>query len=375
MLTPQRALALLSGLVLGPVLTAGFAHAAVDPGSLKGGSIAQTGWWNVANEPPPDNPVAPPPPPPAPDVPAGTLPVSVVAGEVQRISAVEVSLDGATGASVDKLELALRETTQRALAANADGAIIEACPVTESFWVGGENNPWKNRPEHDCEGGKATGVRDAKGVWRFDLTSLASQWLAEDFTGSRSVVLIGAVADETDAPLNFQVVFDGAQTKGIGLLAKTTAPAKSGGTSGDSGDDADGGGTTATPGLGSTGGGLGETSSGGGDIGSLDAGVGAAGADLGAIDAGAAPESAAAATPQVASGQVMPVSAGVAPWYDGVIKPALFLVPVTLGLAYLAMVAMGSTAQPTGMSNRRGVSRALDKLRLAGAGLAAKAGR
>ncbi len=362
MLRPQRALALLSGLVLGPVLAAGFAYAAIDPGSLKGGTIAQTGWWNVANEPPPDNPVIPPPPPPAPDVPAGTLPVSVVAGESQRISAIEFVIEGEPGAIVDKLELALRETAERALAVNAVGAAIYACPVTESSWVGGENNPWKSRPEHDCKS-KAAGVRDAKGVWRFDLTSVASKWLAEDFTGSRSVVLVGAGADAAGAPRNFQVVFDGAQSKGIGLLVETTAPESSGA----GGDGLSGGGTTgAGPGTAGDGA-LGEISS-GGDIGTLAA----AGEDPGVIEAPVAPEPALAG-PQV-PGQVMPVSAMVRPWHDGLLKPAIFGLPLVLGLTYLTMLAMGPAAQPVGVSNRRGVSKALDKLRLAGDALAPKVG-
>lgn len=360
----RRALALLGALVLGLALSAGIAYAATDPGSVKGGSISQTGWWNALNEPPPDNPLAPPPAPPAPDVPAGTLPVTVVAGKMQRISALEFAVKGEPGATVDKLELALRETSAPALAGNAAAAIIHACPVTEAFWVGGENNPWKNRPDHDCEG-KAVGVREATGLWRFDLTAVASRWLAEDFTGSRSVVLVGAEADAAGAPLTFQVVFDGTQSKGIGMLATTTPPARSGGDGG--GDGFDGAGTDDGLGAGGDGaaGGIG-----GGDSGDFPV-AGEAPGVIGATDA----TDPAVAAPEV-TGQVTSVSspALVLPWHEGLAMPAIVGLPLVLGLTYLTMLAMGPAAQPVAVSNRRGVSKALDKLRLADDGLDPKVG-
>jgi hypothetical protein len=44
----------------------------------------------------------------------------------------------------------------------------------------------------------------------------------------------------------------------------------------------------------------------------------------------------------------------------------LLLAPLALGLAYLAMLALGPDAQPSASSSQRGVSRALERLRLAG---------
>jgi uncharacterized membrane protein len=49
----------------------------------------------------------------------------------------------------------------------------------------------------------------------------------------------------------------------------------------------------------------------------------------------------------------------------------LLLLPLVLVLAYLLMLANGPAAQPTGMAGRRGVSRALDRMRQAGAHAAA----
>jgi hypothetical protein len=369
--TRARITATLTGLFVTPVLAAGAAQAAAaapEPGTLRGGEVAQTGWWNAVNESP-DNPLTPPPPPPAPDVPGGTLPVTVVTGEPRRISAIEFALDGEPGSSVDTVELALVESGQRNVTANADGALIQACTVTEAFWVGGENNPWKNRPAFDCDAGSAKGVRDAKtGVWSFDLTALASEWKAEDFFGSPSVVLVGEAAGENGEPLNFQVVFDGLKAKGIGLAAKTTAPTSGAVTGSGSGSVSGGAGSSGS--VGDVGGG-GADLGGGESVGDLGSG------DVGAVDAGLPAPDAAEAAPEAAAGgeQLALVSAVPLPWYDDLLKPSALLLPLVLMLAYLAMLAMGPAAQPVGVTNRRGVSRALDKLRSAGAGIASKTGR
>lgn len=369
------ALAGLAGLVLAPVLLATSAHAAVDPGAVRGASVVQTGWWNALNEPPPDNPLTPPPPPPAPDVPAGTLPVSTVGGDPKRISAIEIALEADPGSVVDKLELAIAESATKNVTANAEKAAIEACPVTELSWVGGENIPWKNRPEFDCEAGSAKGVRDDKGVWRFDLTSIASTWLAEDFSGSRSVMLVPAAPaapaapEAPDAPPNFQVIFDGPKAGGIGLLVKTTAGS---GSEDDSDGEAGTGGTT-TPNTSVGGGEAVGTLADTGDLGSTDLG-GAGTGDLGAIATPAAMPEAAAPATAAPAGQIAPVGA-VPHWHDGMIKPALIVLPPLLILAYLAMLSLGPVGQPAGIVNRRGVSQALDKLRVAGSGLASKIGR
>lgn len=372
----------LAGLVAGPALATGAAHAAAPaPGTQKGGEVAQTGWWNSINEPPPDNPVAPPPPPPAPDVPEGTLPVTVLTGEPRRISAIEFALDGKPGSTVDAVTLSLKESKKQSLTANAEGAVILACAVTEAFWVGGENNPWKNRPEHDCEAASVPGVRNDKtGIWVFDLTLLAAEWKSAEFFGSPSVVLVGAAEGENGEPLSFQVVFDGVKAKGVGLAAKTSPSSGAGG--GGAGMDFDAGGTPAAGAggsgdLGGGGGGFddaGLAGGGGGDLGEVgDGGAGVGdlgGGELVAEDAAVAAPEAAEAAPQAAAqtGQLAPVAAMPLSWHDGLGTPFFLFLPVVLGLAYLTMLALGPAGRPTELTNRRGVSRALDKLRLAGAG-------
>jgi hypothetical protein len=365
---------IISGLFAAPLLSMGAAHAAakVEPGTLQGGEVAQTGWWNAVNEPPPDNPALPPPPPPAPDAPAGTLPVTVLRGEPSKISAIEFGLEGDLGSTVDGVELALKETAEPALTANAEGALITACKVIESYWVGGENNPWKNKPAYDCEAGSAKGVRDTKGVWRFDVTSLATDWLATDRTGSPSVVLVGEQTGPNGEPMNFQVVFEGVKTKGIGLAASTTPPT-------DPGDD-DPGSSTPTDPTDSPSDPVDETDPAGnlgndadlGDLGSLTE------TDPAPLDEGApdlTPVAADGETPTADAGAPAgPVSATIRPWYDGLLKPAILLLPLILGLAYMAMVAMGPDAQPDSAAGHRGVSKALDRLRVASAGMTAKAG-
>jgi hypothetical protein len=86
----------------------------------------------------------------------------------------------------------------------------------------------------------------------------------------------------------------------------------------------------------------------------------------------AAPPSAAGATaettdPVTAATAPVAAPAVVQPWYGGLPKATFLLVPFALGLAYLAMLALGPDAQPTTTStSRHGVSRALDRLRQAG---------
>ena len=98
--------------------------------------------------------------------------------------------------------------------------------------------------------------------------------------------------------------------------------------------------------------------------GSLDAGTSG---DV-PLDAAPAEEGATAETTDPVTAQTTPVAApAVVPsWYSGMPKAAFLLVPFALGLAYLAMLALGPDAQPTTTTSRHGVSRALDRLRQAG---------
>lgn len=349
---PAHAVLLLVTLPLLSVALAAPAEAKqAEPGEQRGGDVVQTGWWSRTNEPAPETGLLAPPNVPAPGAPAGTLPVAVASGERQRVAAIELSLAGKPGGTVDRLQLALRESDEPGAQISPELAMITACPVTEPFWVGGENGTWKNQPEYDCDVLAAPGERDKKGVWTFDLTFLAADWLARGRSSSTAVVLVGEQAGETGEPLSFQVAFDGNKTKGIGLVASTSppgsiapiAPASSG-----------------TPAAAEAPAGVAIGGSGAG-VGSVPSGGAAPGAPIAASGGQPSPEAA------PASGeQVQPVSAPQLPWHADLGKPVFLLLPLVLVLAYLLMLANGPAAQPTGVAGRRGVSRALDRMRQAG---------
>jgi hypothetical protein len=324
-----------------------------EPGTQRGGDVVQTGWWSKTNEPLPETGLLAPPNVPAPAAPSGTLPVAVANGERQRIAAVELRLAGPPNGTVDLLQLALQESDERGSQLSPELAQVTACPVTESFWVGSENGTWKNQPEFDCEALSAPGERDNKGVWTFDLTFLATEWLAKGYGSSTSVVLVGEEAGDNGEPLSFQVAFDGDKTKGIGLVASTSPPTATA-------PIAPAAPVADVPATTSSGGAVG-----GGGIsgtGSMPSGGAAPGAPVAAPGDQPAPEAA-----QSTDQPVQPVAAPQLPWHAGLGKPMFLLLPLVLALAYLLMLANGPAAQPTGVSGRRGVSRALDRMRQAGA--------
>lgn len=346
--------------------------AEVEPGSFDGAAVEQTGWWSRVNEEPPETGVVSAPAVPAPDVPEGALPVTVAGGERVRVSAVGISVDGETGGTVDRMVLVLRESDAPNAALNADGAVVRACQVTTSFWVPSTNGKWARVPAHDCDAGAVEGVRDPEsGTWVFDLTSLASGWLAEDFTGSRAVLLEAVTTDASGAPAESQVMYDA--VKGIGLLAETSPGL------GDPLDDelppatSTGGGAVGTTGGGSSSGG-GFGSSGGTSAGSSSlpsSGGDAALPEPSAAAAGDVPTAEAEADPAF-----VPVAAAPRPWYGGLGSSAVLLTALAMGMAYLMMLAMGPDAQPApATTTRRGVSRALDRMRAVGSDLRGKVGR
>ncbi len=315
--------------------------------------MVQTGWWSKVNEPAPETGVLAPPNMPAPAAPKGTLPVAVANGERERIAAIQLDLDGKPNASVSQVELVLRESAEPDAQISSPLAMVTACPVTETFWVGGENSPWKNQPVYDCDVASAAGERSEKGVWTFDLTVLASEWLSPDYANSPAVVLVGEETGENNEPLTFQVAFDGVEADGIGLVAETgpattTAPLSAPAAVGSSGAPV----ASGSGGTGST-------------VGSVPSSGGAApGAPVAGAAAGEGPAPAAAGEQQE---EVQPVSAAQLPWYAGLGKSTLLLLPLVLVLTYLLMLANGPAAQPTGQSGGRGVSKALDRMRAAGA--------
>jgi hypothetical protein len=345
------------------------------PGTLVGGRIVKQGWWARSNEPPPETGVLAPPSVPAPAAPKGSLPVAQVADEPERIAALQIALDGKSDGTVDSVVLALREWADPTANPNAADAAVMACPITDSFWVGAENGPWTTKPAYDCTLGSVAGVRDETGVWRFDLTSLAAGWLAADSDLPPAVVLVSGVPAQGETPpqeapappSSFQVAFDGAQ--GLGLVAKTTDAIDDKG-DGDSdnddpAEDSDSGDSSTAGGAATSGGGT----SGGGMLDALSG----AGADVApeaapALDAGAgtSADSSTAALDDAAVTTSPALAPVTLPWHAGLGRGALLLVPVALLFAYACMVALGPAGQPVAGQGRRGVSRALERLRATG---------
>ncbi len=336
----------------------------VAPGTLKGGKVTQRGWWSRSNQQAPETGLLAPPSLPMVAAPAGSYPVAALAGDAERITALEFSLNGATGSVVKSVLLSLRESADPTGSPNAGSASIVACPMTELTWIEAQNGPWVNKPDYDCALASVPGTRDEEGVWSFDLTPLAFSWLAEDREFAPAVVLVSTPADEGAEPQagaeqsasSFQVAFD--TDEGLGLIAKTGKASNNSGGSGSSG----GGSTPVDPGT-DDGGGV--TDAGGGGFGGGD--LGDSGGDLGApIDPiepaeldGTNTTAAAGNTPPQTS--VAPVSAIPLPWHADIGAKALLAVPALL-IAYLVMIAMGPTGQPVVGGGRRGVSRALDRV-------------
>lgn len=333
------------------------------PGDTIKAKVVKTGWWWLANEPPPETGVLAPPQPPTPTTPKGSIPVGAAAGDPERISAIEVRLKAEPGSSVTSFEMVLRETSEPGANANAEQAAVVACPVTEAFWADGNAAAWKNRPSYDCSLAEAEGKRNARGLWRFDLTPFAAVWLTEGNADSRSVVLV----EKVEAPEGFQIAFDGPKAEGVGLELKASPPA-------DVPDDSDG--TDGFPGGGAaagggTGGFSGSGSSGGSGLsGGTTSALGSGGGDLGEAAAAGGPVT---TSQEDARGQSAPPRqleatpvAAVAPWYSGMPKAAYVLGPLALVLAYLIMLALGPQGRPVPVTGRRGVSRALDRLRETG---------
>ena len=323
----------------------------------RGGQVLKTGWWWVANQPPAETGLVAYPQQSPPNIPAGHLPVAASGGEPDKVTAVELVLDAKPGSSVTTAKVVLTESGATGANVNAEAAKIVACPVTDGFWADGTAARWDARPAYDCDAAQAAGTRDDKGRWTFDLTGLATSWLADGATGSPSFALVEAV----DAPESFQVTFAPVAENGIVYTGKYGPPVAGSvpltGSTGTTGPMAVGGGA-ASSGFGS---------SGAGSTGSLSSGSLGSTGDVPLATTPTDPGATAETTDPVTTATT-PVAApaAVQPWYGGLPKAAFLLVPFALGLAYLAMLALGPDAQPTTTTSGHGVSRALDRLRQAG---------
>ncbi|MPY80214.1 MAG: hypothetical protein GEV04_17495 [Actinophytocola sp.] len=331
-----------------------------EPGTESGATVTQTGWWwksNDNSETPeelrPGTDAVPPPPPPK-NVPEGTLPVAAQAGEPDKMSAIQFDLDAEPGALVSSFVVSLRENKDPAanMAADAKETTVAACEVTEGYWTSGEAAAWQARPDYD-DVGCAEGVRNANGVWTFDLTTLAMDWLEE---GKTSAAI--ALVEDVDEPTSFQVVYDGPTKDGVGTSLQTTpgggSPAIGTGSSGTADIDVSSGTAGSDPVPAS--GGVPAMSSAG-----IDAMPPAAQAP--AAVSGQAPQAPQQPQQPQAVGQPYQIAPSA---LEAMPAGVWLLAPIVLGMAYLMMLALGPAGEPNAHLTRRGVSKALERLRSTG---------
>ncbi|MBC2907995.1 hypothetical protein [Streptomyces cupreus] len=310
----------------------------------------QAGWWwksNDENEIDKSGLIARPEPTP-PNVPAGAMTVAAVNGAEEMVAAIEFALEYGPGADVTSFDVMLRESSAPNSNVNSDGEGVKvvACPVADAFWAKAEGGKWSSRPAYDCERATAAGERGEDGIWHFDLTSIARLWLAEDSQLPTSIVLV----EQVEAPMSFQVTWDGPSDKGIGMKLVAT-----------------GGATPPPPAAipadsGTTGG-----------SGAVDTGAGTDFSGEVPADAGTMPDDATAPTAPEArdvarsSGLRSPTAATpvthVGSMLEDIPGGVLFLIPVGLGFAYAVMFALGPNGEPALSGARHGVGRALDRFR------------
>jgi hypothetical protein len=129
-------------------------------------------------------PVAPPGALPTPDVPAGDFPVSVVGGQPDKESFLQLDTSAiAAGSTVSSLLLTLHEDSAGGNVA-PDTATLEARAVTGFMAGGAQGAPWANRPQYDTIGPAAPGKRAADGTWTFELAPIAARWASGELSNN-----------------------------------------------------------------------------------------------------------------------------------------------------------------------------------------------
>lgn len=335
--------AALAALVVAAAAT-GVAVAQEAPGS--GASVRDAGWWNRLR-PEVELPTGQPPAPPTPGVPEGSLVVAASVGDPAALAAVAIDVDHAPGATVESFTLTMREVDDDGANLDPASAAIVACPVT-GYWLGGENGVWETQPAYDCEAASAPGTRGDDGTWTFDLRAIGQLWSDGDL-GADGVALVEAV----EAPASFRTVLAGLADGGIAVELVATG--------GDEGDDpfaVGSSGFSPSPSP-SSGGSGGFSSSGSGGGFRLPTTAASTPPQPTPSDEAAAP--APADAPRAPDVEVpgIPVSGpgsplGTLPWWSWPLLAA------ALGVALLAMVALGPTGEPVPTTSGGGVSRALE---------------
>ena len=205
--------ALVAGLVLSPLSLSG---AQVEAGS-DAVSAEKTGWWNSLQGIESGTPAAPIGgvypgfPQQATGAPPGTFTSALRLGEVDKVSAIGITLDALPGATVEEFTMTLTESTEPG-ATNSGSAVaaITACPIV-AFWIEAENARFNGRPEANCELASAPGERDLEaGTWKFDLKAYGQALLSTTSTlGEHGVLLMPVGAP----PETFQVTWAGLESE------------------------------------------------------------------------------------------------------------------------------------------------------------------
>ncbi|HVE93965.1 MAG TPA: hypothetical protein VNB24_03520 [Acidimicrobiales bacterium] len=132
---------------------------AATPATAKAPEAA--GWWSRAQQAPVMLPL-----PIPPSAEPGELVVADAPDEPAAIAAVRFVLTAEETQPI----LTLREVDS----ANATALRLEACPAT-TRWEPADGGRWADRPEFDCERGRAPGGRADDGSWQFDLSLLLDE--------------------------------------------------------------------------------------------------------------------------------------------------------------------------------------------------------
>jgi hypothetical protein len=180
-------------LVVAAVVVTAVAFPVAAPAQTSAGVPVTGGSWywqeQVGSVNPPSGtplpPVAPPGALPTPDVPAGDFPVSVVGGQADKESFLQLDTSAIpNGSTVSSLVLTLHEDPGANGKLNAGTATIEARAVTGYMAGGAQAAPWANRPAYDTTGPAVPGKRATDGTWTFELAPIAARWASGDLSNN-----------------------------------------------------------------------------------------------------------------------------------------------------------------------------------------------